>query len=385
MSTSGHIRRRGEASWEIKFDTGIDPATGRRKTCYASMKGSRRDAQRELTRLLAAADAGTLVEPSKLTIASCLMAWLDGPHGLSGKTAERYRQLAVQQIIPHLGALALQKLKPAHIADWHAKLLAAGGKGGAAPLSARTVGHAHRVLHRALARAVETELLARNVASVVKPPKVGETEIESLKADQIDTVLSALRGHALEPIAVLALSSGARRGELLGLAWASVDLDAATIKIERSLEQTKAGLKFKAPKTKHGRRTVTLPPVALGALRAHRRRQLELRMAVGLGRLDPDSLVFSTVDGNPIPPNNLSRDWARFVKAHKLPAISFHALRHSHASALIVGGIDTLTLSRRIGHASAVVTLGIYGHLFSETDKTAAKAIEAALRTGKER
>ena len=297
---SGHIRKRGKASWELKFDVS-DSATGRRKTRYASVKGSRRDAQRELVKLLAAADAGALVEPNRLTIAGYLTAWLNGPHGLAGKTAERYQQLAEQQIIPHLGALPIQKLKPAHIADWHSRSLTGGGKDGR-PLSVRTVLAAHRVLHRLLARAVEVELLLRNVASVVKPPKVQETEIEILRADQIDAVLAALKGHALEPIAVLALGSGCRRGELLALGWKIVDFVAATIKIERSLEQTRAGLAFKSPKTKHGRRTVALPPIALDALRAHRRRQLELRMAVGLGRLEPDSLVFSTIDGNPIPP-----------------------------------------------------------------------------------
>jgi integrase len=263
-------------------------------------------------------------------------------------------------------------------------LIAGGGKDGR-PLSSRTVGHAHRVLHRALARAAETELVSRNVANIIKPPKVEEAEVESLKADGIDAVLKALNDHPLEPIGVLALSSGARRGEILALAWKNVDLSAGTIKIERSLEQTKAGLRFKAPKTKHGRRTVSLPPVALDALRAHRRRQLEVRVALGQGKFEPDALVFCTIDGGPLAPNNLSRDWARFVKARKLPSISFHGLRHSHVSALIAGGVDVLTVSRRIGHASAVVTMKVYAHLFSGTDKTAANAIEAALRTGKER
>jgi integrase len=380
---TGHIRRRGARSWELKFDVGVD-GKGQRKTRYASFKGTKRAAQVELAKLVAAADAGTLAEPSKITVAEYASMWLSGAHGLSAKTVERYEQLIEQQINPHFGSMPLQKLKPAHIADWHAKLLAGGGKTGA-PLSARTVGHAHRVLHRLLARAVGAELLSRNVAGVIKPPKVDETEIESLKADQIDSVLVALKGHALEPIAVLALASGARRGEILALTWGHVDLDTGSIRIEHSLEQTKAGLRFKAPKTKRGRRSVSLPPIALEALREHRRRQLELRVALGQGKPDGNTLVFSRVEGDPIPPNDLSRDWARFVKAYKLPAVSFHALRHSHASALIASGIDALTVSRRIGHASAVVTLGIYSHLFSETDETAAKAIEAALRTSKER
>jgi integrase len=381
---TGHVRRRGARSWELKFDAGGDGQTGKRKTRYASFRGTKRDAEIELARLITAAAAGTLAEPSKTTVGAYLLAWMDGPHGLAGKTAERYRQLIDAQIIPHLGTIVLQKLKPAHIADWHGKLIMGGGKDGR-PLSARTVGHAHRVLHRALARAATVELVSRNVASVVKPPKVNEIEIESLKAGEIDTVLNALKGHTLEPIAVLALSSGARRGEMLALSWANVDLDAGTIKIERSLEQTKAGLRFKAPKTRNSSRVVSLPPIAVDALRAHRRSRLELRMALGQGKPEPDALVFSTFDDNPIPPNDLSRDWRRFVLARRLPPISFHGLRHSHVSALIAAGVDVLTVSRRIGHASPVVTMKVYAHLFSETDKTAAKAIAAVLGTGKER
>jgi len=252
----GNITRRGKASWRLKFD--VNSASGGRETRYVTVRGRRQDAERELTKLIAAQDAGTFIEPDKVSVADYLRAWLDGPHGLAGKTYERYKQLAEQQINPHLGAQSLQKLRPSHVKDWHAKLLASGGKDDQ-PLSARTVLAAHRVLHRALALAAETEVVSRNVASVIKPPKVEEVEIESLTADQIVTVLAALKGHWLEPIVVLALSSGARRGELLALRWADIDLDAATVRIERSLEQTKAGLKFKAPKTKHGRRTISLP------------------------------------------------------------------------------------------------------------------------------
>jgi integrase len=295
---------------------------------------------------------------------------------------ERYRQLAEQQIIPHLGAVSLQRLRPSHVEDWHAKLLAKGGQGGR-PLSPRTVGHAHRVLHRALERALKSELVARNVAHAIRPPKVENVEVEALKAEQIEPVLAALKGHWLEPIAVLALSIGARRGEILGLTRGNVDLAGATIRIERSLEQTKAGLRFKAPKTRHGRRTVALPSIAVEALQAHRRRQLELRLAFGLGKPDEGTLVFSTIDGDPIPPNNLSRDWRRFVRARKLPEVSFHGLRHSHASALIASGIDPLTVSRRIGHANASTTMNIYSHMFEKTDAAAAKAIEAALKGGR--
>jgi integrase len=152
----GNITRRGKSSWRLKFDRGNDPVTGKRQTHVVNVRGKRQDAQRELTRLLSEADKGTLVEPSNVTLAECLRTWLEGAHGLSPKTVERYRQLAEQQIIPHLGAVVLQKLKPVQVQDWHGIIAGAGGKDGR-PLSARTVGHAHRVLHRALQRAVESE------------------------------------------------------------------------------------------------------------------------------------------------------------------------------------------------------------------------------------
>jgi integrase len=373
----GSITRRGKRSWRIKYDL---PGTATRQTRYITLRGRRQDAERELAKLISAAHEGTLVEPTKITIAECLRSWLGGAHGLAGKTVERYRQLAEQQIIPHLGAVPLQKLRPAHVDEWHSKLLASGGKDGR-PLSPRTVGHAHRVLHRALERALRSELVARNVAHAIRPPKVEDVEVKALKADQIAPMLEALRGHWLEPIAVLALSTGARRGEILALTWGNIDLTGATLRIERSLEQTKAGLKFKQPKSKRGRRIVALPPIAVDALQAHRRRQLELRLAFGLGKPEGETLVFSTVDGDPIPPNNLSRDWRRFVKARKLPDISFHGLRHSHVSALVASGMDPVTIARRVGHASISTTMNVYAHMFEKTDASAADAIEAALTT----
>jgi integrase len=375
----GNITRRGKHSWRIKFDV-PSGVPGKRDTTAVTIRGTRRDAERELARLITAAHDGTLVEPSKITVGDYLRSWLDGLHGLAGKTRQEYTRLITHLVIPHLGSLGLQQLKPAHISSWHTKLLTSGGKNGRA-LSARTTGHCHHVLHTALERAVGIELLARNVAHAISPPKVATTEIEALKADQIPPVLAALKGHWLEPIAVLALSTGARRGEILALRWSDVDLTAGTIRIARSLEQTVAdGLKFKAPKTARGVRTISLPAVAVETLQEHRKRQLERRMALGQGKPNADMLVFSTIDGDPIAPNGLSRDWGNFVRAQGLPLVTFHGLRHSHVSALIASGVDPLTISRRIGHASVSTTTNVYGHMFKRTDTAAAKAMEAVLR-----
>jgi integrase len=379
----GNITRRGKSSWRIKIPLGKD-ARGNRKTVWVTVRGTRADAERERTKLLAAADGGTLVEPSKTTVAEYIRAWLDGTHDLSPKTLERYRELAERQIIPTLGSIVLQKLRPSAIQEWHGTILKAGGKGGK-PLTARTVGHAHRVLHRALERAVETETLSRNVASAISPPKVAEMEVEILDAEHVAVVLHKLDGHELYPIAAVALATGMRRGEILGLQLGDIDLESASLRVERSLEETAQGLRFKPPKTKHGRRVISLPPLAVTVLRDQRRRQLENRMALGLGRPAGDALVFSSLDGSPLSPRKLSRDWLRTCVARGLPVVRFHALRHTHASALISHGLDVVAISRRLGHANPTVTLNVYAHLFQKTDAAAAIAIEAVLRTGKER
>jgi integrase len=377
--TGGNITRRGKNSWRLKFEAGErDMATGTRATRFVTVRGTKREAQAELVRRLAEIDNGTAVDPSKVTVAEYVRSWLDGADHLAGKTRERYRALVEQQIIPHLGAAILQKLRPMHVADWHATLLKCGGKNGG-PLSARTVGHAHRVLHTAFARAAELEVVGRNVASLVRPPKVDAEEVEILTADQIGEVLTKLDGHRLLPIAAVALGAGLRRGELCALPWGDVDMNSGTLRVERSMEQTRAGLKVKGPKTRHGRRSITLPESAVDALRTHWAQQLEVRFVLGLGRPSAEDLVFTLPDGSPWPPDYLSRVWRLTTIALDLPRVGLHSLRHSHASALIAAKVDVLTISRRLGHGTPAFTLSTYGHLFSNTDAAAASAIDAAM------
>jgi integrase len=376
---TGNITRRGKQSWRIKFEAGErDAATGKRKTRYATVRGIKKDAQRELIRRLAEVDSGTSVDPSTATVAEYVHGWLDGAHHLAGKTRDRYRALAEQQIVPHLGDVILQKLRPAHIADWHATLLKSGGKD-AAPLSARTVGHAHRLLHTVLARAASLEIVGRNVAGMVRPPKVEAEEVEILMVAEVGAVLAKLTGHRLFPIAVLALGTGLRRGEICELRWGDLNLDSSMLRVERAVEQTKAGVRVKAPKTRYGRRAIALPGSVVDAFRAHWLEQLEIRFTLGLGRAGADDLVFTLPDGSRWGPDYLSRVWRLAMVALGLPRVGLHSLRHAHASALIAAGVDVLTISRRLGHATPAFTLAVYGHLFANTDAAAAKAIDIAL------
>lgn len=345
---------------------------GRRFT--KSFHGSIGEARKELRRLIKSADDGQHVAPDRLTVAAYLSDWLGSDPGISPKTRERYQQLARLQICPHLGAIGLQRLKPADVAGWHNALLGTG-------LAARTVGHAHRVLHRGLERAVALEIVSRNVARSVKPPKVAEIEIEILTADQVATVRAKLVDHPLLPVFELAIGSGMRRGEICGLTWGDLDLARGVVRVERALEQTAAGVRVKPPKTRHGRRAVALPGAAAEALREHWRAQCALRLQLGIGRPSAADCIFpspASATFAPRSPDALSDAWRDAVHWRKLPKVTFHALRHSHASALIAAGVDVLTVSRRLGHANASITLNVYGHLVEQNGDKAAAAIDAA-------
>ena len=294
------------------------------------------------------------------------------PNSVAPKALERYRGLCRIQINPHLGEKQLQKLRPTDIATW----LKALGKTG---ISTRSIRHAHGVLRTALGHAAAVEIVEHNVATVIKPPKQDRTEVEILNAEQIADALRKLEGHSIYPIAALAIGTGARRGEIAALRWSDMDLDAATVHIEHSLEQVKGSVRVKSPKTAAGRRTVSLPAFAVDALRDHRRQTLELRLQLGIGALPGDTPVFGNIEGDWATPISITKSWQRAVNSRGLPRITFHSLRHSHASALIADGIDVVTESRRLRHASPALTLSTYSHLFTNTDDQAATVIDAAL------
>jgi integrase len=383
LSAGGHIRPRGRRSWELKFDAGRDPATGERKIQYHSFKGTKSAAKGKLAELIAAVGKGSYVEPSKLTVAEHVSARIEQweeSEAISARTAQRYRQLLDGQIAPHIGARLVQKLSTLDVEKWHTALKTSGrcrGQGGVSP---RTVVHAHRVLCHALDDADRHGVVVRNVAKLQPPPKVQPGEMAILDRDGIAALIAELRGHALYAPAIVALFTGMRLGEILALRWRNADLNGKVIRVREALEETKAhGIRIKTPKTKAGRRDIGLPDIVVEALRDHRREQLEVRVALGVGKPPADALVFSTLEGEPQAPSDVSRAWGIVAGNLGTPEITLHGLRHTHASQLIDAGVDIVTISRRLGHASPDVTLRVYAHLFRKDDGKAAEAINAAL------
>jgi integrase len=378
----GSIARRGRESWRLRFDVGVD-ANGKRKIASVTVRGKRSQAEAKLRELLGAIDDGSFVERSKITVAEHVRARLaqwEASGEIGSKTAERYRELVEHQVAPRLGAKPLQALRTIDIERWHVLLRAGDGTRGG--LSPRTIGHAHRILSKALKDAVKHGQLARNVAGRdgQRAPKAEAPEVEIIPADQIGDVVTKLRGRSIYAKAIIALFTGARRGEILALRWSDLDLTAKEMRIRASLEETKAhGVRFKETKTKNGLRNVSLPDVVIDALVEHRRQQLEQRMAMGLGRPADDGLVFPAPNGGPQLPRSLTDDWTWTAGAIGLKGISFHALRHTHASQLIDAGVDVVRISRRLGHASPNITLQVYAHLFRKRDDLSAAVINAAI------
>ena len=376
----GSVIKRGKKSWRLKFDRGVDPATAKRQIQYHTFKGIRRDAQIKLAELIASVAAGSYVEPSKTTVGELVSARInlwESAGSISARTAQRYRELLTHQIVPYLGTKSLQKLRAMDIEQWHSTLRTqrrARGQGGVAP---RTIRNAHRVVCKALSDAAKNDLVTKNVCKLEPAPKIADDEI--IIVQDVPGLVAALQGSRMHVQGMIALFTGMRLGEVLALRWSRVHLERKVVQVREALEHTKAhGIRTKAPKSKAGVRDITLPDILVAVLRDHRRAQLELRIKLGCGRLPDDALLFANLDGLPISPNSISSAWADYAKSIGMPEVTYHALRHTHASQLIDAGVDIVTISRRLGHAKPDITLRVYSHLFQKDDGKASAAINAA-------
>jgi len=376
---NGHIRKRGKGSWSIVIDLGKD-ASGKRRQKWATVRGLRADAERELRRLLTTIDQGTFVEPNRLTVADYLEQWLANyaRSNVAAKTFERYADIVRSHLIPAFGSVLLLKLQPLTIQDYYTNALASGRKRGGG-LSKQTVLHHHRVLREAMNRAVKWRLLVRNPVDAVEPPKPDHKDIRALTEQETAKLLECARSSKAYTMIFLAVTTGMRRGELLGLRWKDVDLAKASLSVRQSLDQTKAGLAFKQPKTAKGRRTIALPSLAVEGLRAHKTDQAKIRLMMGAGFSD-QGLVFCNPDGSPYPPDSLTATFRSLCRRTGFTGVRLHDLRHTHATQLLRQGVHPKIVSERLGHATVSITLDIYSHVLPGMQEDAAIKVDAALR-----
>ena len=379
MRRTGHIRERSPGSFELRYSLGTDSATGKRKIATATVRGSRKNAAKELRRLLSAIDADDHVSPTRMTLRQWLTTWLaavreevaPGTHGFYAQIVDRF-------LLPALGNSSIAKLGPVQIQECYSTL-AEGGRRDGKPggLSPQTRRHVHRVLSAALSRAVEQQLIARNPCDAFRKRlvRVERREMSVLSVEQSTRLLAAIRSHRVYWPVLIALATGARRGEILALRWRNVDLDVSTIRIERSLEHTKDGLRFKTPKSGKSR-AVVLPNLAINELRRLKREKAEELLQQGV-RLDADTLLCAKADGSAMLPTSLTHQFAKVArKAKGVPRVRFHDLRHSHATQLLSVGIHPKVAQERLGHSSISITIDLYSHASETMQAEAAQRLD---------
>jgi integrase len=342
------------------------------------VRGSRKDAERELTRLLRTADTGEHVDPSRMTVAQWLELWLDTIRAeISPKTHESYTEIVRCYLTPAFGSTRLDKLAPSQIQKAYNSWTRQDGK----PLSPRTRRYIHVILKSSLARAAEQQLLARNPADIFSKrlPKIERKELTTLTVEQSARLLESIKDtHIYWPV-LLALTTGMRRGEIFALRWKNVELDRGTLRVMESLEQTRAGLRFKAPKTDRTR-AITLPAFVVDELRRLKRNQAETLLRLGI-RQSGETLVCCREDGEPKRPGSVTGEFARLTsKVKDLPRVRFHDLRHSHATQLLADGVHPKIAQERLGHSTITTTMDLYSHVTDTMQADAAARLDAAFR-----
>lgn len=378
----GHIRERSPGRWAIVLDVGeIDPKTGRKKRKWHSFAGTKRQAQAECARLITALMEGNYVEPSKQTVAEFLDEWLTFiKPSVAPKTHERYTEICRKGLSPLMGDVKLSKLKTDRIDAAFATALTEPRKADGKPLAPRTVHHYRRVLIKALGQAVTWDRLAKNPATDTTRPKVERPKLTAYNATQTAQLIEAMRPTRMFIPVLLAVMCGLRRGEILALRWRHVELgdNRRELSVMESAEQTKEGVRYKEPKSGRSR-TVSLSTTMIAELKAHRARQAEEQLRLGI-RPDDDSFVVAQVDGRPLQPRSLTHEWMRLIQKTDLPRIRFHDLRHTHATQMLSAGVHPKIASERLGHSTIGITLDLYSHVMPGMQADAAEQVDAALR-----
>jgi integrase len=366
----GTIHRRKDGGWCAQYT--VYTAEGRkRKTIYGK---TRVEVAAKLAKALSDREGGLAFDAKNLVLGEYLDLWLEDSvrDTVRATTFERYEQIARLHICPELGPLKLKAVTPAHIRGLYRNKLSSGS-------SPRTVQYIHVTLHKALKQAVLDGLIPQNAAEAVKPPQVRREEMRPLTPEQVKVLLEAARGDRLEALYLLAVTTGLRQGELLGLKWEDVDLEASKLQVCRTLATAKGGPALTAPKTSKSRRSVSLTRSSVDALKSHLKRQLEEINRAG-SLWQENGLIFASEEGQPLKRRNVTNCKFRSLRKRAgLAAIRFHDLRHTCATLLLGRNVNPKIVSEMLGHASIAITLDTYSHVLPNMQNEAAKAMEDAL------
>lgn len=367
----GSIYKRGDGRWTACINLGWQNGRLKRKYFYGDTHA---EVQKALTKALRDQEQGLPVAVERQTVAQFLDRWLNdyAKPRIRPKTYRSYDKTTRLYLKPKLGRFVLEKLAPQHVQEMMTNLTE--------EVSAHTAKYARTVLRVALGQALKWGLVARNVATLVDPPRQTRKRIDPWTPEEARQFLEIIRGDRLEALFSVALAMGLRRGESLGLRWSDVDFDNRALRVESQLQRIDNEWKLVETKSESSRRALPLPARIITALRAHRVRQLEEKMLAGEGWTETlPELVFTTSVGTPIEERNLIRKFHGLRNKAGLRHQRFHDLRHCAASLLLMQGVPAKVVQEILGHSSITLTMNTYSHVMPVMKRDAADLMDAIL------
>jgi integrase len=371
----GSIRERGKGNWEIQvYSLGQDGKTHRQyETVHAKKKS---DVQPRLNQLLSDMDKGIYSPPGKLTVGELLNSWLTSyaKTNCGPMTFEGYQNIAQHHLVPALGNIKLKELHHQAIEKYYAAACET--------LSPRTVAKHHRLLSQSMRWAVRKGYLGRNPCEFADPPAWKGKKMHTLTAAELGHLLEVAEGSQYYPVIYMAVSTGLRQAELLGLRWRDLDLDMMSLSVSQVLYKRRGICEFKEPKTAHSRRRVSMTPKLALFLKGYYADRESMYLHLGKGKLNPDWLVFSRADGNPLDPSMLSHEFHQVVTRAGLENFRFHDLRHTFASLALLKGAKPKVISEALGHSSVAFTMDVYSHIMENMQSDAMALLDEVLPVG---
>jgi integrase len=377
-----HLRRRGKKKWQIIIEMDRDPMTGKRKRKYKTINGTKKDAEKKMAELIRKYEKNDkLVEPKKMSMKKLMKQFLNNhQHTVAQRTIDRYSGIVRNHLLPAFGDYQVKDIKPIHIESYQNMKLNNGKIKGEGGLSNKTVRMHHNLLSSIFKYAQRLELIEKNPVKLVPSPKKGTPNHNFLDEEQLQKILNYSKGLWIHDYIKIAVATGMRRGEMLGLEWPNVDLENSKISIIKALKRTSKGIELSATKTSSSRRSIAITEDTVKVLKRIKSEQAKRKLKMGENYNTEFNLVFCEKNGRYCNPNSVTRRFKRIVKDVELGYIKLHDLRHTMASLMLKSGANPKIVQERLGHSSITITMDLYSHLSLDLQKEAAEDLSVLLK-----
>lgn len=378
-----HLRKRGNNTWQICIEKGRDPMTGKRQRVYKTVKGTKKEAEKEMHRMAYEIENGAYIEPSELNVREMLLWWYDdyAKNNLAPSTQEYYDVIINSHLVPFLGNIKISDLQPFHIQNYISKKLNNGrldGKEGG--LSKKSVKRHYTVLNQVLKYAFKLQIIDRNPADPISPPAPKKPEIKAMRPEDLNKLLDAATAWLYDFLYIAAFT-GMRRGELLGLRWQDVDFKEKILEVKQSAVKLSGGrLIFREPKTRSSIRPINVDDDIINILRRRNKEQKEDRLKLGSAYNKQYNLVFRKENGDPYLPLYATKQFNKLAQKVNLSNFRLHDLRHTHATLMLKADVHPKIVQERLGHSSITQTLDTYSHVIPSMQKEAIQKLKNSLK-----